>query len=77
MSRMAFNSENASRPVTADSLKPHGNRQAPLSMGLPRQKYWSGLSFPSPRDLPHPEIKSRSHALEADSSPSKPPGKRF
>ena len=22
--------------------------QAPLSMGFPRQKYWSGLSFPSP-----------------------------
>ena len=24
-------------------------RQAPLSMGLPRQEYWSGLLFPSPR----------------------------
>ena len=23
-------------------------RQAPLSMGFPRQEYWSGLSFPSP-----------------------------
>ena len=23
-------------------------RQAPLSMGLPRQEYWSGLPFPSP-----------------------------
>ena len=27
--------------------------QAPLSMGLPRQEYWSGLPFPSPGDLPH------------------------
>ena len=23
-------------------------------MGLPRQEYWSGLPFPSPRDLPNP-----------------------
>ena len=28
--------------------------QAPLSMGFPRQEYWSGLLFPSPRDLPDP-----------------------
>ena len=26
--------------------------QAPLSVGFPRQEYWSGLPFPSPRDLP-------------------------
>ena len=26
--------------------------QAPLSMGFSRQEYWSGLPFPSPRDLP-------------------------
>ena len=25
--------------------------QAPLSMGFPRQEYWSGLLFPSPGDL--------------------------
>ena len=25
--------------------------QAPLSMGFPRQEYWSGLHFPSPGDL--------------------------
>ena len=24
--------------------------QAPLSMGFPMQKYWHGLSFPSPED---------------------------
>ena len=34
--------------------------QAPLSMGFPRQEYWSGLSFPSPGDLPHPGIKPMS-----------------
>ena len=26
--------------------------QPPLSMGFLRQEYWSGLPFPSPRDLP-------------------------
>ena len=29
--------------------------QAPLSMGFPRQEYWSGLPFPSPGDLPNTE----------------------
>ena len=29
-------------------------RQAPLSMGISRQEYWSGLPFPPPRDLPDP-----------------------
>ena len=32
-------------------------RQAPLSMGFLRQEYWSGLPFPSPRDLPNPGIE--------------------
>ena len=32
--------------------------QAPLSMEFPRQEYWSGLSFPSPGDLPNPGIKT-------------------
>ena len=40
--------------------------QAPLSMGFPRQEYWSGLPFPSPGDLPDPGIEPRSPALEAD-----------
>ena len=31
--------------------------QAPLSMGFPRQEHSSGLSFPTPGDLPDPEIK--------------------
>ena len=49
--------------------------QAPLSMGFPRQEYWSGLPFPSPGYLPNPEIKPRYPALQADSLPSEPPGK--
>jgi len=31
--------------------------QAPLSMGLSRQEFWSELSFPPPRYLPYPGIK--------------------
>ena len=48
--------------------------QAPLSMGLSRQEYWSGLSFPSPGNLPNPGITPRSPALRADSLLSEPPG---
>ena len=31
--------------------------QGPLSMGFSRQEHWSGLPFPSPRDLPDLGIK--------------------
>ena len=47
--------------------------QAPLSVGFSRQEYWSGLPFPPPGDLPDPEIKPGSPALQADSLPSEPP----
>ena len=49
--------------------------QAPLSMGLLRQEYWSGLPFPSPGDLPDPGIKPRSPASQADSFPPEPSGR--
>ena len=49
--------------------------QALLSIGFPRQEYWSGLPFPSPGDLPNQGIKPRSPALQADSLLSEPPGK--
>ena len=39
--------------------------QASLSMGFPRQEYWSGLPFPSPGDLPDPGVKLVSPALQA------------
>ena len=48
---------------------------APLSMGFPRQEYWSGLPFPTPGDLPDQGIELGSPALLADSLPSEPPGK--
>ena len=31
--------------------------QAPLSVGFPRQEYWSGLPFPSSGDLPNAGIE--------------------
>ena len=49
--------------------------QAPLSMGFFRQEYWSGLAFPSPGDLPNPEIEPGSPALQADSLPTELQGK--
>ena len=44
-------------------------------MGFSRQEYWSGLPFPSPRDLPDPGIELRSPALQTDTLPSEPPVK--
>ena len=57
-----------SHPVVSDPATPWTVAfQAPLSMGFPRQEYWSGLPFPSPGVLPDPGIKARSPVL--------PPGK--
>ena len=44
-------------------------------MGFSRQEYWSGLPFPSPENLPNPEIECRSLALQTDSFTTEPPGK--
>ena len=44
-------------------------------MEFSRQGFWSGLPFPSPGDLPNPEIEPGSPALQADALPSEPPGK--
>ena len=40
-------------------------QQSPLSMGYSRQEYWSGLSYPSPEDLPDTGLNPflMSHAL--------------
>ena len=44
--------------VMSDSATPWTiTYQVPLSMGFSRQEYWSGLPFPSPRDLPDPGIE--------------------
>ena len=47
----------------------------PSSIGFPRQKYWSGLPFPSPGDLPNPGIEPGSPTLQANTLISEPPGK--
>ena len=49
--------------------------QAPLSMGFPRQEYWSGLPFPSPGDLPDPGIKFMSPTLAGGFFTTELPGK--
>ena len=45
------------------------------SMGFSRQEYWSGLPFPSPKDLPNPGMEPGSQALQADSLPSELKGR--
>ena len=39
--------------------------QVPLSMGFPRQEYWSGLPFHTPGYLPDPGIEPMSLASPA------------
>ena len=51
------------------------DHQAPLSMGFPRQEYWSGLPFPSPGNLPDPRTEPTSPALAGRFFTTEPPGK--
>ena len=62
--------ESESRSVMSDSLQPHG-----LSTEFSRPEYCSRKPFPSPGDLPNPEIEPRSLALQADSLPAEPQAK--
>ena len=66
-----------SRSVVSDSFATPWTvaLQVPLSMGFPRQEYWSGLPFPSSGDLPNPGIESRSPALAGRFFAIVPPGK--
>ena len=53
-------------------------RQTSLSIGCSRPKYWSGLPFPPPGDLPDPGIKPTSLCLlhwQVDFFTTEPPGK--
>ena len=68
--------------VMSSSLKPHGLWTAPWTLQLPGQsmeffkpEHWSGYLFPSPGDLPKPEIKPRSPTLQVDSLPAESQGK--
>ena len=49
--------------------------QTPLSMEFSRQESWSGLLFPTPGDLPDPEIEPVSPALAGGFFTTAPPGK--
>ena len=51
--------------------------QVPLTMGFPMKKHWSGLPFPSPGDLPNPEIEPRSPALAGIFFTTEPPEKPY
>ena len=48
--------------------------QAPLSMGLSRQEYWSGLPFPPLGEHPDPSIGLVSPALAGGLLTTEPPG---
>ena len=47
--------------------------KGPLSMEFSRQEYWDGLTFPSPGDLPDPEVEPTSPALAARIFTAEPP----
>ena len=47
---------------------------SPLYMGFPKQEYWNGLPFPSPRDLSDPGTEPASLAWQVDSLPPSPLG---
>ena len=49
--------------------------QALLSMGFPRQEYWSGVPFPSPGDLPSPGFEPPFPALAGGFFTTGPTGK--
>ena len=49
--------------------------QASLSMGFPRQEYWSRMPFPSPGDLPGPGTELMYPALADRFFTFEPPGK--
>ena len=57
------------------TLQPHGPTRLLCPWRFSRQEYCSGLPCPPPGDLPNPGVKPRSHALQAGSLPSEPPGK--
>ena len=64
-----------SRLVMSTLLKPHGLWLSGSSVHeIPSQEYWSGFPFPSPGDLPDPEIKSVSPDLVGGFFTAEAPG---
>ena len=59
-----------SHEVMSDSVAPWTVAcQALLSIGFPRQEYWSGLPLPTPGALPDPESEPAFPDWQADSLP--------
>ena len=50
---------------------------APLSMGFPREEYWSRLPFLSPGYLPDPGMELASPTLAGEFFTTEPPGKQY
>ena len=50
-------------------------RQAPLSMGFPRQEHWSGLPLPSPGDLRNTGDRTCVSGILGGFFTPEPPGK--
>ena len=64
-----------SRLVGSNSLQAHGLQPArPSVHGILQARILEQVAFPSPEDLPDPEIKSMSPELQADTLPSEPQG---
>ena len=62
--------------VVSDSAAPQTvAHQSPLPMEFPRQEYWSGLPFPSPKDLPYLGIEPASPTLVSEFLTAEPPQK--
>ena len=53
------------------------SRQAPLSMGFPRRKYWRQLLSPTPGDLSNPGIEPAAPALAGRFFTPEPSGKPY
>ena len=66
---LLFSRSVMSNPFAMPRIVAH---QAPPALGFPRQEHWSGLPFPSLRDLPGPGIELMSTALAGRFSPPEP-----
>ena len=68
-------SETVCYSVVSDSLRPHMPVRLLCPWDSTGQEYWSEWPCHPSGDFPGPGIEPGSHALQADSLPSEPPGK--
>ena len=68
-------SRGSSQPRDRTQVSHHAGRFFTIWATREAQEYWSGWPVPSPVDLPDPGIEPGSPALQADSLPTKLPGK--